>query len=118
MNRTWKVRPVMSAVVEIDGFGLNKWLSEHQLTVVNFYRNGCRHCAIMEPIFHRMAAEHPDITFAKIDIVSNRELAMSLDIVATPTFVAYRKGVREAMWEGDFPEAEFRVKLDKVTRGG
>jgi len=108
----------MSAVVELDGSGLNAFLQANPLAVVNFYRNGCRHCAIMEPVYHRMAADYPDIAFAKIDIVSHRDLAISLDIYATPTFVTYRKGQREAMWEGDFPEEEFRVKLAKIVKRG
>ena len=107
----------MSGVVDLDGDGLRMFISQNHLVVVNFHRAGCRHCAIMEPIFSRMATEHPGISFAKVDIVTNRDLAMSLDIYATPTFVTYRKGVREAMWEGDFPEEEFRMKLVKVLKG-
>jgi thioredoxin 1 len=108
----------MSSVVELDGNGLKRFLTENQLAVVNFYRTGCRHCAIMEPIFQQMAADFSDLAFAKVDIVSNRALATSLDIYATPTFVTYRKGTRESMWEGDFPEDEFRKKLSKAAKGG
>jgi len=107
----------MSTVIELNGSGLNGFLSKNPLAVVNFYRVGCRHCAIMEPIYHRMAAEHGGVAFAQVDVVGNRDIARSLDIIATPTFVAYRHGVREAIWEGDFPEEEFRIKLAKLTKG-
>ncbi|MEM2111253.1 MAG: thioredoxin domain-containing protein [Candidatus Bathyarchaeia archaeon] len=87
----------MSIVSEVD---VNNWerevLKSDVLTIVDFWHTNCPWCLRLNPIFDEVAEEHKDkAKFVKMNVLKtpeNRELAISLGIMSTPTLVFFCNG--------------------------
>ena len=67
-------------------------LSKHHLVLVDFWATWCGPCRMMAPIVEELAAEVPDVVFAKLDVDQNPEIAMGLRIASIPTLMLFKDG--------------------------
>merc|ERR1711957_43164 len=65
---------------------------EHRLVCVDFQAEWCKPCKKIAPAIARLATEHPDISFLKVDVDELEETAATYNISAMPTFVFLRGG--------------------------
>ena len=67
-------------------------LSKNPLVLVDFWATWCGPCRMLSPIVEEVAAETPDVVFAKVDVDQNMELAAGLQISAVPTLMLFKDG--------------------------
>ncbi len=67
-------------------------LSKNHLTLVDFWATWCGPCRMMAPIVEELAAETEGVTFAKVDVDQNADIAIGLGIQAIPTLILFRDG--------------------------
>ena len=60
--------------------------------LLDFFASWCGPCSQLSPIIDQLAAEHPELKVAKIDIDQNRELAKKHKVFSIPTLVVYKNG--------------------------
>ena len=68
---------------------LDDLLSRSCTTVVYFTAAWCGPCAMMGPVFSRLAAQHTEIQFVKVDV---DDIEDTRDVAAMPTFRVYKNG--------------------------
>ncbi len=59
--------------------------------VVEFMSYGCEHCRAMEPVLQGLA-QTSEMTFFRVNVAAEPDLAERLQIDVTPTFVMFRDG--------------------------
>jgi len=84
---------------------LEKHLASASNTAVTifFTSSTCAPCKIAYPTFDRLAEQHPEMLFLKIDINEARDIAAKYQIRATPTFITFSKGTQQSTWTGADP---------------
>lgn len=88
-------------------------LERHPITIVDFYSTECPPCEKLAPIYERLAAEYPDVKFAKIFRQENRELAKSLDVTGSPTLLFFCHGkIQDKRLAGEIEERELKETID------
>ena len=88
-------------------------LSKNGLTFVDFWATWCGPCRMMAPIVEELAAETPDVVFAKVDVDENPDVAMGLRIASIPTLILFKDGTAVERVIGVTPKDELKKLIEK-----
>ena len=81
-----------SGVTELDSSNFEQVISSEIPTLVDFWAEWCGPCKAMQPIFTRMARKFKKITFARLNIDQNQEIATKFGIQSIPIFIMFKNG--------------------------
>ncbi len=66
-------------------------VSSKPFVVVDFWAKWCGPCLAFEPTFEQVAAQYPNVTFAKVDIEAYPQLAEDFQIRSIPFLMIFRQ---------------------------
>ena len=64
------------------------------LVVVDCFANWCGPCKAIAPAFADLHTVYPDVTYLKLNVDDEDDLAEDLEISSLPTFLFYHRGVQ------------------------
>ena len=67
-------------------------LSKNHLTLVDFWAAWCGPCRMLAPIVDELAEETEGVTFAKVNVDENPDVAIGLGIQSIPTLFLFKDG--------------------------
>ncbi|MBR3751664.1 MAG: thioredoxin [Ruminiclostridium sp.] len=74
--------------------------------LVDFWAPWCGPCTMLSPILEELAADHPELEIAKINVDENPELAIAYQIASIPSMILFKEGKPSAMTVGVRPKAD------------
>lgn len=81
------------STINLTSADFKKTTSADGIVLVDFWAEWCEPCRTFSPIFEAASEQHPDVTFAKIDTETNRDLAAAAQIRSIPTLMGFRDGI-------------------------
>lgn len=100
--------------VELTTENFDEVVSGNKIVLIDFWASWCGPCRMFAPIYERVAAQHPDIVFAKVDTEAQPELAGRFQVSAIPTVaVIQNKSVVYAQ-PGALPEPALEQLINKT----
>jgi thioredoxin 1 len=67
--------------------------TEKGVVIVDYWAAWCGPCKMYGPIFEETSKEVENVTFAKVDVDSNQELAGQSNVRGIPTTIIFKDGV-------------------------
>ncbi|UFU02039.1 thioredoxin [Ruania suaedae] len=89
-------------------------VSTNDIVLVDFWAEWCGPCKQFAPIYDQVSAQHPDVTFAKVDTEAEQELAAQAGIQAIPTLMAFRDGILLFNQSGALPAKQLEQLIGQV----
>jgi thioredoxin-like negative regulator of GroEL len=81
------------SVAAINPGDLEASVSGHDLVLVECWAPTCGACKQFDPVFEKVAEEHPQHRFLRLDITAESGFSEALGIDHTPALMVYREGI-------------------------
>lgn len=112
------------ATVELTEATFDDTVADNDIVFVDFWAAWCGPCRVFGPIYERVAGQHDDIVFGKVDTEAQPALAARFGIRSIPTLAILREGILLFAQPGALPEealedlvAQVRdLDMDEVRR--
>ncbi|MFA5945932.1 MAG: thioredoxin [Patescibacteria group bacterium] len=83
--------------------------------VVDFWAVWCGPCKVMGPLIEELGNEMSDVSFAKVNVDDNSELAMRFNVLSIPTFVVMKGGSEVGRFSGAMSKETFKERVKQIT---
>ncbi|HBI21273.1 MAG TPA: thiol reductase thioredoxin [Legionella sp.] len=89
-------------------------IKDNALVFVDFWAQWCAPCKQFATIYERVAASHPEIVFAKINIEEESELAETFNIRSIPHLMVFKQGIAIYSEAGSMPESTLKELVQQA----
>ena len=79
--------------------------------LMDFWATWCGPCRMLAPVIEELAAEHPEVQFAKLDVDQVPDVAMRFGVSAIPTVVLFKAGKEAQRFVGVEPKSAYEEAL-------
>ena len=104
----------MDATESVQQINFEDYITEHEIVIIDFWATWCAPCKNFSPVFSKVAKSYPNITFAKVDIEEEQDLAQAFEIRSVPHLMVFKKGIVIYSESGTMPESTLRELADQA----
>ncbi len=102
------------AVVNLTKENLEDTINNNDMVIIDFWAEWCGPCKSFGPTFEKVAEDHDNIVFAKINTEEQQELAAMFQIRSIPTLMMFREQIIIFKEAGALPESALREVVERV----
>ncbi|MBQ1531498.1 MAG: thioredoxin [Solobacterium sp.] len=89
-------------------------LAENKAVFVDFYADWCGPCKMVSPIIEKLSGLNTEVTFVKVNVDDNPELAQRYGVMSIPTLLAIKNGEVAGTVIGYRPEGDLQAVIDSI----
>lgn len=104
------------AVIHAKQEDFNSIINSNEIVFVDFWAKWCGPCRAFGPIYEKVSDNHPEITFIKIDIDENQQIAQEASIHSIPTIKVIKN--RLEIWDhkGSISENDLEMVVNEAKK--
>ena len=104
-----------ASVIKLTDAELKNTLTNHPLLVVDCYADWCAPCRLIAPFIQEFAQEYSGrVSFAKLDVDHNPQIAMQFGIRGIPTLLFFKQGKLVDQQVGALPKHTLKQRVDAL----
>ena len=101
-------------VVELTKENFEKVVTSNSTVIVDYWAPWCGPCRGFAPVFEKVAEQHPDVVFAKVNTDEEQEIAAHFQIRSIPTLMVFREQIIVFSQPGALPQGAFEQVVAKA----
>lgn len=103
------------AFVELTRENFDSEVTEAEgLVLVDFFSVNCGPCRMLEVVLEEVAASHPDVKFASVNVSEHPDIALAFEAFSTPTLLLFKDGIPKDRIVGLVPAPRIEELLASV----
>ena len=104
--------------IEISGKDFEETINnkEKNAVVVDFYAEWCMPCLMMAPIIEDLADKFENISFAKLNVDENQDIANKMGISSIPCLIVFKEGKEIDRIVGALSQEVLEEKISKYEK--
>jgi thioredoxin 1 len=102
------------AVVELTKDNFEQVITSNPTVIVDYWAPWCGPCRGFAPVFERVAEQHPDVVFAKVNTDEEQEIASHFQIRSIPTLMVFRDQIIVFSQPGALPQNALEQVIAKA----
>ena len=79
--------------IQLTSQNIYEVIENNAIVIVDFWAPWCGPCISFSPIFEKVASNHPEITFAKVNIEEEELLAAHFQIQTVPAVMVFKEKI-------------------------
>ncbi len=99
-------------MIELNRSNFRELVDRRAIVLVECWAPGCGVCAQFDPVFAKVASQHEEHSFARMNVVTDEKLGEFFEIEHTPCLMLYRDGLLLLKKPGNYSEEE----LNEIIR--
>jgi thioredoxin 1 len=104
----------MKATVEVTDANFKELVEKDGIVLLDWWASWCGPCRTFGPVFEKVASQHPDVLFGKVNTEEQQALAGEFQIRSIPTLMILRDKVLLFSQPGALPEQALEDLLAQV----
>jgi thioredoxin 1 len=86
----------------------------NDIVLVDWWAEWCGPCKMFAPIYDKLAGQHDDVVFGKVDTEDQQALAAGAGITSIPTIMAFKDGMLVFRQAGALPARDLESVITQV----
>ncbi len=103
-------------MLELNKSNFEKEIKSNKTLVIDLWAEWCGPCKAMEPVLEELSKEMKGITFAKLNVDQNSDIASRLGVMSIPTFIVFKDGKETGRIIGANPKSVIKAKLEAASK--
>ncbi|CAK0741391.1 putative thioredoxin 2 [Gammaproteobacteria bacterium] len=104
------------ATIDLTKDNFEQIINDNDFILVDFWAPWCAPCRQFKPVFEKVAENHPDVVFCKVNTEAERELAGYFQIRSIPTLMIFREKVIVYSEAGAMSESDLEKLVGQVKQ--
>jgi thioredoxin 1 len=104
------------AVTNITASNFESLVDQDGIVLIDWWAPWCGPCRAFGPTYEKVAGQHPDITFGKVNTEEEQGLAGDFGIRSIPTLMIFRDRLLLFVQPGMLPEPVLEDLIDQVSK--
>ena len=104
------------SVIHLENNNFNEIINNNKFVVVDFFANWCGPCKMLSPVIEDLSNEMSNITFLKVNVDNNSEIAEQFQIMSIPALIFFKDGKVISKTVGFQPKETLKKYIDEIMK--